>query len=260
MTLTASDVVLSISGQSILKKVSLTVSPGRVTALIGPNGSGKSTLLRCLSGESQPRDGSVTLEGCDLDQIRAPLLAQKRSVMSQSGTMAFDFEVEQVLAMGWVQDSMSCAHFMADAMGVAIANCDIQHLLGRNFRSLSGGEQQRVSFARALVQIWRPSNSSETRYLLLDEPTASLDVAHELKILRSLRSDAMRQVGVLVVMHDLNLASHFADDICMLRDGIVEKFGSPQEVLKSDRLTAVYETEIQVEYHKSLQRLVVHTH
>jgi iron complex transport system ATP-binding protein len=141
-----------------------------------------------------------------------------------------------------------------------VNECDVSQLLNRTFNSLSGGEQQRVQFARNLVQLWRPDSTSyKPRYLLLDEPTASLDLAHELLLLNLLRSAKQQNIGVLIVMHDLNLAARFLDKVVLMTKSRVVDIGTPAMVLNADQLSEVYRTKILVERNNQLDRLVIHT-
>ena len=271
MTLQAENVSLRLGAHQALAEVSLAVAPGKVTALVGPNGAGKSSLLRVLSGEVAPSAGRVVLDGQPLHLFDALELARLRSLMGQSALIAFDFLVEEVLAMGWLGRPAD----LQPALRGLVARCGLGHLLGRPFNSLSGGERQRVQFARALLQIWRcgqarpdfpdghcrpaAGEGREARYLLLDEPTANLDLNHELLALRLARCASEDNVGVLVVLHDLNLAVRFADHAALLAGGTLVCAGAPDRVFTSETLSRVYATEVCVERHRRLDRLVVHT-
>ena len=258
MSLRAENVSLRFGSCSAVAAVSLEVAPGTATALVGPNGAGKSSLLRILSGELAPSAGRVALDGQPLSLFHVSELARLRSHMGQSAIMAFDFLVEEVLAMGWLGRA---ADFQA-ALRDAVACCGLGPLLGRRFNGLSGGERQLVQFARALLQIWRrrsPDAAPEARYLLLDEPTASLDLKHELLALRLARRVCEDNVGVLMVLHDLNLAARFADRVALLADGALVSSGAPEKVLTGEALSGLYGTQVCVERHHRLDRLVVHT-
>ena len=255
MTLQARDVSLRLGANAVLDGVSVAVSPGSFAALVGPNGAGKSSLLRVLSGDLAPNRGDVTLEGEPIALFATRDLAQLRSVMGQSATIAFDFYVEEVLAMGWLGAAVAYREALRDV----VRRCALDGLLGRRFNTLSGGESQRVQFARALLQIWRGGASAAPRYLLLDEPTASLDINHELALLRLARQACADNVGVLAVLHDLNLAARFADRVALLDDGAIVAAGAPDAVLTAERLSRVYATPVRVENHPRLERLVVYT-
>lgn len=275
MTLRAENVSLQLGGRQALKAVSLEVSPGAVTALVGPNGAGKSSLLRILSRELKPCEGRVTLDGQPLHLFQVRELARLRSHMGQSAIIAFDFLVEEVLAMGW----LGRREDFRPALLEVVARCDLGALLSQHFNRLSGGEQQRVQFARALLQVWRskeaalaeggsshtrlgrrcPDAGREARYLLLDEPTANLDLCHELLALRLARRAREDNLGVLMVLHDLNLAARFADRVALMADGALISAGAPEEVFRDEALSGLYGTQVFVERHRRLNRLVVHT-
>lgn len=259
MSFSLQDVCLRYGGTEVLSDVSVEVWPQSVTALVGPNGAGKTSLLRLLSGDLTPSAGAVFLNDTQLEHITVQSQACLRGVMGQSAHIVFDFRVEEILQMGWVQGKHWGPTVKADAIRSVIAECEIGALVNRTFNTLSGGEQQRVQFARALLQIWQPDGHNEPRYLLLDEPTSSLDLAHELLVLRLARRAVDRGVGVLIVLHDLNLAARFADTIVLLENGSVIAVGAPNEVLQGDLLTNVYRTPVQVEQHATLDRLVIHT-
>ena len=259
MTLCAKDVSLRLRATKVLDGVSVAVAPGTFAALVGPNGAGKSSLLRVLSGDLAPTRGDVTLAGEPLALFGTRDLAQLRSVMGQSTTIAFDFYVEEVLAMGWLGSAVAYREALRDVA----RRCAVDGLLDRRFNTLSGGESQRVQFARALLQIWRggpaTSPAAAPRYLLLDEPTSSLDINHELALLRLTRQACGWNIGVLAVLHDLNLAARFADRVALLDGGVIVANGVPDSVLTAERLSRVYATPVHVENHPRLERLVVYT-
>ncbi len=260
MTLAATAVGVRLGPSLVLSDVSIALQPGQVAALIGPNGAGKSTLLRVMCGDLEPEHGAVTVGGRPIGAYSAQQLAQTRAVMGQMPTVMFDFTVEEVLRMGWVQDAIHL-HAVAERAFAEVAGaCEVGALLGRTYRTLSGGEQRRVQFARALLQIWRDDDgAAPPRYLMLDEPTANLDLAHELAVLQLARDVADAGAGVLAVLHDLNLAARFADELTLLHNGRVVSTGTPDRVLEADALAAVYGTPIVVEQHEELGRLVVHS-
>lgn len=259
MGLTADRVSLRFGANWALREVSISVEPHRFTALVGPNGAGKSSLLRLLSGELKPSAGSVHCDHRPLQQLGVQEQARRRAVMTQSTGMTFDFLVEEVLRMGWVQHKGSPAADRNKALRSVVADCGLGHLFSRKFNTLSGGERQRVQFARALLQIWRPAGDRETRYLLLDEPTASLDLTHELRVLRLARKACQENLGVLAVLHDLNLAARFADHAVLLAGGATAGAGPPAQIFTNERLSHIYQTPVYVEQHERLERLVVHT-
>lgn len=220
----------------LIDSVSIAVAPGRLTAVVGPNGSGKSTLLSTLSGDIAPDSGEVLLDKTAISAMRADALAHRRAVLPQSLQLSFPFTVYEVVRLG-LRSSAS----EADArIAEALASVDLGGFGGRFYQTLSGGEQQRVQLARVLTQVWRAPGSTDTPYLLLDEPTSSLDLKHQILTLRTMRSFAAAGGGVLTVLHDLNLAAAFADELLVMSAGREAARGSPAEVLSPWLLQDVF--------------------
>jgi iron complex transport system ATP-binding protein len=223
----------------VLNDVSIDVRAGEVLAIVGPNGAGKSSLLGVLSGDRPPAAGQVALGNLDVHRIAPADLARCRSVMVQHATVAFPFTVREVVTMGrapWagVEPAVRDEALVANAMAAA----DITELAERAVTALSGGEQARVAFARLLVQ--------STRVLLLDEPTASLDLRHQQAVMSTLRRRAADGAAVVVVLHDLNLAAAHADRVAVLAEGGLAALGPPADVLTPDRLSRVYDHPVDV--------------
>ncbi|MEO1203916.1 MAG: heme ABC transporter ATP-binding protein [Pseudomonadota bacterium] len=258
MSIVAQALCVDRGGHRIVSDADASVTCGSLTALVGPNGAGKSTLLRAMAGEFKPAHGTVNIDDEPLDTLDAAELARRRGVMAQSVSVVFDFSVAEILDLGWIR------HFRRReeqqvAMREIIADCRIGHLLDRTFNTLSGGEQQRVQFARALLQVWQRNGSTDSRYLFLDEPTSNLDIAHELSIMRLAQDRARAGAGVLAVLHDLNLAARFCDEIIVMFDGRVAAVGEPGLVFDEELLSDVYGTPIRVEWHDHIERIVVHS-
>jgi iron complex transport system ATP-binding protein len=168
--------------------------------------------------------------------------------MSQSQVLVFDFLVKEIIEMGWIDRGISSyAKYFKTAMTDIIRECDIEPLLNQTFNTLSGGEQRRIHFARTLLQLWRPSDSNDPRYLLLDEPTANLDLSYEVKLLNIIKNKAELGYGVLLIIHDINLAAKFSNKIALFNEGSLFAFGAPEEVLKSEILSEVYQIPIEVD-------------
>ncbi len=230
---------LRLDGREILTDLTLDVHAGEVLALVGPNGAGKSTLLSILSGDSRPSAGEVTLLGRPIGHYRAVELARLRSVLTQSNAVSFPFRVIEIVQMGrnpWMRTSTVDED--REAVIRAVQSADVEHLLGRRFTSLSGGEQARVSLARVLAQ--------STDIVFLDEPTAALDLRHQEEIMRAARALAARGRAVVVVVHDLSLAGAYADRIALLDNGRLDALGAPAEVMTAERVGRVYGLEVQI--------------
>jgi len=249
MSLNLKSVSLKLDNRQILKDVSLEINEGEIVSVIGPNGAGKSTLLNVLTGDISPDSGDIIYDNKQLNKISIQERAFTRSVMSQMQTLVFNFNVKDVIEMGWLQRGNSdFSSNFSTAFESVTKECNVHNLVHRKFNSLSGGEQRRVHFARTLLQLWRPSQSNDPRYLLLDEPTANLDLSSEMLLMNILKARASSNVGILVILHDLNLASHFADKIAIMKDGEIKAFGKPEEIMTDDFLTSIYEVPIKVKY------------
>ena len=247
MTIKSESMSLEIDGGEIVNDINIEVFPGKVLALIGPNGAGKSTILKILSGDIKPTNGVVKYNDINISNIPFVDRAHIRGVMSQSQTIAFDFSVLEIIEMGWLHsDHDYYTSFYPDVLKQIIEDCELQHLADRKFNTLSGGEQKRVHFARVLLQLWIPEGDIHPRFMLLDEPLANLDIYHELKMLEIIKKHLSKNIGVLLIVHDLNTASKFADNIVLMKNGTIVKNGSTIEVLTESILSETYETKIKV--------------
>lgn len=215
--------------------VSLTVDPGEVVAVVGPNGSGKSTLLRALVGLLRPSAGSVHLDGRPIASWSRRDLADVVGALPQREDQSFPLTVTETVLLGrWSRLGPIAPVGPADreAVDAALRRCDVTALADRRIDTLSGGEWQRVRVARALVAV--------PRLLLLDEPTAALDVGHEMEMFELLRRLVAEGLGVLVITHQLNLAARFADRLVLLDRGRTVAEGPPRDVLREDVVSAVF--------------------
>ncbi|KRF02231.1 hypothetical protein ASG87_11025 [Frateuria sp. Soil773] len=237
--LDAREVHLDAGGRPILRDISLRAHPGRLLALVGPNGAGKSSLLNLLAGLGRPSRGEVALDGRPLAEWPLAALARRRAMLSQNVRLGFAFRVEEVVQLGRSPHG-DRAMDAADRRIVDAALRAVQaaHLRGRNYLELSGGEQQRVQLARVLAQVWERTDGPA--WLLLDEPEASLDIAHQHHVLRHARVLAQQGYGVIAVLHDLNLAARYADEVALLERGRLLHHGPPADALKPRVLSEVY--------------------
>ncbi|HEJ7646397.1 TPA: heme ABC transporter ATP-binding protein [Klebsiella oxytoca] len=236
----ARNLTYSINGRLLTNNVSLTLPDSEIVAILGPNGAGKSTLLRQLTGYLQPDSGRCWLFGKPLNEWSTAELAKVRAVMRQNFHLAFPFSVLEVIRMG---RHPRCTRNYRDEIEHIMTLCGCSELASRDYRHLSGGEQQRVQLARLLVQLWEPEPSP--KWLFLDEPTSALDIHHQQHLFRLLRQLVQeRHFNVCCVLHDLNLAARYADRIILLEKGLVIHNGTPQEVLTEPVLKSLYQTEI----------------
>ncbi|NIF83783.1 heme ABC transporter ATP-binding protein [Comamonas sp. Tr-654] len=219
-----------------LATVDVRIAAGRFTAILGPNGAGKSTLMSMLVGERAPQSGQVLLDGLELSAHAMEGLARRRSVMPQDCSVAFDFTAQEVVELGRYPHRHQPGTGEAQIPAQAMALTGVDHLAQRSINTLSGGERARTHLARALAQIWpdgeMPADGA-ARWLLLDEPTAALDLAHQHHAMRLLRQWAGQQgAGVVAVIHDLNLALRYADDVLVLGGDAGVHHGAVLDVLQ----------------------------
>ncbi|KAB2943917.1 MAG: heme ABC transporter ATP-binding protein [Hyphomicrobium sp.] len=235
-----------VNGKALVSNIDLSVPPGKLIALVGPNGAGKSTLLRLLSGELAATSGTIELDGRALSSYSAAQLARRRAVVPQSTALSFPFTVREVVLLGaTVPGFVTPPAHIERAASECIRTVGLAAFEHRLFTHLSGGERQRVHIARALLQLAiaeRPS--TEPAILLLDEPTASLDLAHQGVVLDEARRQARDGRAVLAILHDLNLAAVYADQLVLLSKGRLAAQGSAREVFRDDLLSRVYGCEV----------------
>lgn len=240
--LRARDIHAGYTDVPVLRGVSLDVARGQLLAIVGPNGSGKSTLLRVLGGTMRPWQGSVELSGHPLQSIERRALARQIATVAQENTVAFRFKVLEIVLMGRAPHLGAFRFESSDDLKIAEAaleRFDLLPLAHRHIEELSGGERKRVFLARALTQ--------EPRVMLLDEPTAFLDLKHVVGIFTRFRELATsRGLAVIATLHDLNAAATYADRVMLLKNGEVVGYGAPVDVLTESNLESVYETEIYV--------------
>ncbi|WEX76677.1 heme ABC transporter ATP-binding protein [Sinorhizobium numidicum] len=244
--ISAANLSVRLAGRPVLHGVSFDAAPGAMTAIVGPNGSGKTTTLKAISGEISLSAGRVTINGRDLAGLRPWELALKRGVLPQSTVISFPFTVREIVRLGLSAGAASDAATNDRIAAEALNAVDLAGFGGRFYQELSGGEQQRVQLARVLCQISEPVGDGEPRYLLLDEPVSSLDIRHQLTIMRLARQFCEKGGGVVAVMHDLNLTAMFADRMIMMKAGRVRASGAPKDVLTDETMEAVFGCRMRV--------------
>ncbi|MFE0377652.1 ABC transporter ATP-binding protein [Streptomyces inhibens] len=240
MRIDITDLSVEVAGNRLVHDITLRAGSGRVVGLVGPNGSGKSTLLRCVYRALRPAAGTVRLDGADVHAMDAREGARLLAALPQETGTDFDFTVAEVVAMGRLPHQRGSGRASAADTAVcerALARVGADHLAGRGFLSLSGGEKQRVLIARALAQ--------EPRVLVLDEPTNHLDIAQQLEVLALVREggtggESGGRLTVLTALHDLNLAAMHCDELYVLAHGRIVAAGPPYDVLTPKLLAEVF--------------------
>ncbi len=250
--LQATNIAYSVGQKELLSDISVSFAPGKLHIIIGPNGAGKSTLIKVLARLLRPRTGTIQYDHLDVRDAAEADLAKHRAVLSQAIEVAFPLTVREVVMMG------RYPHFGGrpgptdeKIVNEVMAHFDVTEFTDRDYQTLSGGERQRVNFARVLAQLWTNRNGHEaspakprSRYLFLDEPLTFLDIRHQIDFMKKVRAFAgALDVVTVGVVHDLNLAARFADQIVLMDHGRVVASGSPAEVLTTDRIRAAFGVE-----------------
>lgn len=234
-----------LSGKSILHDVSFTARPGALTAIAGPNGSGKTTTMKAIAGELS-YGGSVRINGHEITGMAPWRLAAMRGVLPQSSTISFPFTVREIVRMGLTSGINSRPQDAESVAAEALEAVDLSGFEGRFYQELSGGEQQRVQLARVLCQIPEPIVDGQPCWLLLDEPVSSLDISHQLTIMKLARDFCERGGGVIAVMHDLNLTALFADRMVLMKGGELSATGTVTDVLTDEHMLSVFGCPLRV--------------
>ena len=240
------NISFSVGKKQILKNVSATFLPGEFNMILGPNGSGKSSFLKIFSGEINKFHGTVLYEDKKIKDLRKEELAKKRAVMSQQADLGFPLLVEEVVMMGRYPHFT----FNPNKKDIIICNEVIERMnlfefKERNYLTLSGGEKQRVQYARVLAQIWeKPSDGY--RYLFLDEPLNSLDISYQHEFLQAAVELIKDHTVLIAVMHDINLAAHYADNLFFLKEGELVVHGKPKDILTENIIEKVFNIKTKV--------------
>lgn len=244
VVLDAQGITVRFGARTVLDSVDIEIRAGEVVGLVGPNGAGKSTLLTMLSGDghASAEAGRVYLYDRPLAEWTPPELALRRAVLPQQTAVSFPFEVAEIVAMGrapWA--GIRSAESDEEIVAEALASTETADLARRRFPSLSGGEKARVALARVLAQ--------KAPIMLLDEPTAALDIRHQELVLRLARERARFGAAVVVVLHDLGLAAAYTDQVAVLSNARIAAYGAPEEVFTAPLLSEVYQQEVEVLSH-----------
>jgi iron complex transport system ATP-binding protein len=253
--LEARNITFRVGSKELISEFSASFAPGELHLIIGPNGAGKSTIIKILARLLRPQTGEIDYQGVDVSQTSEFDLAKRRAVLSQAIEIAFPLTVREVVMMG------RYPHFGGRPGQVDESIVDelmdffeVTEFSDRNYQTLSGGERQRVNFARVLAQLWRRVNLDSSheqnaasfalppcRYLFLDEPLTFLDIRHQIEFMKKVREFARaRDVVTVGVVHDLNLAARFSDQIVLLNHGRIVAKGAPAEVFTTDRIIEVF--------------------
>ncbi|WP_407713730.1 heme ABC transporter ATP-binding protein [Comamonas testosteroni] len=237
----------SVQGKPLLSNFDLDVQPGELVAILGRNGTGKSTFLNLATGELLASSGSIELFSAPLESHKVKALAGRRAVLAQTTALAFDYSVLEVVLLGRLPHQHASSADKDHEIAMAcLAKVEMANAKDRGYLSLSGGEQQRVHFARVMAQIYE---ADRPRLLFLDEPTNNLDLRHQHQTLQWVKEFTSSGSAAVAVLHDLNLAAQYADRIVILKDGSILANGEPNSVLTQDIIQAAYDVHVTVSRH-----------
>ncbi|MFW8565212.1 heme ABC transporter ATP-binding protein [Orrella sp. 11846] len=259
IALNATSLQVQRGKRTVIDDVSFELTVGEVLGVLGPNGAGKSSLLGACCAELPIGRGNVALAGHSTQTMKALALARARAVLPQYAGMTFDLPVQDVVSMGAYPFAELTPQYVEESVVEAIEQADLSHKLHEPYSALSGGEQQRAQFARVLVQTKSIVQSQGHAFLFLDEPTASLDPKHQVLLMRVVRQLAREhQTGVMVVLHDLNMAAQWCDRLMLMANGQIKALDVPEKVLTEPLLEEVYGLPMLVRPHpKNAQQLIV---
>lgn len=240
--LTVQGLSVEADGNRLVEAASFRLSPGELIAVLGPNGAGKTSLVRACLGLAGHVAGSSTLGGVDIKQLNPMVRAKQLAYLPQIRPLAWPNLVRDVVALGRFSHGTAMGKLKpvdAAAIERAITACDLTHLANRRVDTLSGGELARMHFARALA--------AETPLMIADEPTAALDPRHQFRVMDLIKSFVADGGGALVILHDIQLAAHYASRLIWMKDGRICADGPPEETLTADRLKDIYGVRASVE-------------
>ena len=233
-----------VGSKTLLKDISFSVNAGELVGVIGPNGAGKSTLMKCISGFQMYSQGDILIKGESLSSLTHIERALSMSYLPQYSEAAFPFSVMETIGLGFhakQQKELISKAVIKEQSQAALERVGIGHLSSRTVTDLSGGEKQLVHFARSLVQ--------GTPLMLLDEPTASLDIGHESQLMNVLHKECQNGKSALVAIHNLNTAAEFCDRLILINQGEVMAEGKPNDVLCEENIRALYQDLVMVSHH-----------
>lgn len=232
-----SHLTLRVRDKVILSDVNLAIRPGTFTAIVGPNGAGKSSMLKVMAHEHQRYQGEITINGKEVKSYTPKELSKVRAVLPQHTTMQFAFTTQQIVMLG----RHASTHMQKENLSIVeevLERTALQSLKDRNYLTLSGGEKQRVQLARVLAQVW--DETLYPRYILLDEPTSSMDIAQQQNIFSLAKAVCERNIGVMAIVHDLNMAAQFADHLYFLRNGKIVAHGEAEKVFTKSNIEETF--------------------
>lgn len=236
----------TIRGKKVLQNIQVHFEPGKIHMILGPNGSGKTSLLKIASGQFEATQGSVFYDQKAIHEIDLSELAKYRGYLSQQNNIPFPLKVSELVNMGrYPHFEFQPSKKDNEIVQVVSEKLAIQHLSQRDYTTLSGGEQQRVQFARVLAQIWE-SKENKIRYLFLDEPLNNLDIQYQKYLLETLKSIVASNLVVIMIVHDINWALAYADEVYFLKEGRLVANGDPIRIINETLIEEVFHVKSKI--------------
>jgi len=240
------DIHYKVGEKQILSNMNVQFAPGELHMIMGPNGSGKTSLIKIASGQIEKFSGQVLYDNQHLNEIPAATLATYRSYLSQQNNIPFPLKVSELIQMGrYPHYEYQASKKDMEIVKEVIDKLEITHLQNRDFNTLSGGEQQRVQFARVLAQVWEKV-AHNNRYLFLDEPLNNLDIQYQKYLLQTIRKFINADIVVIMIVHDMNWALAYADKVYFLNEGVLVAGGKPAEIITSQLIAEVFKIDSQI--------------
>ncbi len=244
--LSAKNISFAIGKKIIVQNLNLHCLPGKFCVLLGPNGSGKTTLLKLLCGAALPQNGDVFYNDINIKKLSKKMLASMRAVMSQQQQLAFPISVEEVVMMGrYPHFDLSPKEQDKSICRQAMQHLKLQDFAKRNYQTLSGGEKQRVQFARVLAQIWQPGENT-CRILFLDEPLNNLDIKYQLEFLQTVKAFIDENTIAFAVLHDINLALQFGDKLFFMKQGNLVFETENSTLITRELVKTIFDVDIKI--------------
>jgi len=240
------DIHYKVGEKQILSNMNVQFAPGELHMIMGPNGSGKTSLIKIASGQIEKFSGQVLYDNQHLNEIPAATLATYRSYLSQQNNIPFPLKVSELIQMGrYPHYEYQASKKDMEIVKEVIDKLEITHLQNRDYNTLSGGEQQRVQFARVLAQVWEKV-ANNNRYLFLDEPLNNLDIQYQKYLLQTIRKFINADIVVIMIVHDMNWALAYADKVYFLNEGALVAGGKPAEIITSQLIAEVFKIDAQI--------------
>ena len=246
-----------IQKKEILKNISLSIKNNNFLSIVGPNGCGKSTLIKTINRNIDIQSGGITLNDKKIENFSDKDLALKRSVLNQSFSFPYSFKSIEIIEMGLYAYELDTKK-RNEILDYVIEKLHLHNLKDKNYLVLSGGEKQKIQFARVVVQLC--ASCEKERYLFLDEPTLNLDIFYQFKILdlaKELQKDL--NIGVCAILHDINQAYLYSDEVVMMKDGQIKYFGATKDILNYKNIFDIFEVKSEFVYSKNLQKDILIT-